>query len=372
MKKILTIGGATQDIFIQYKDAETVTFATAEGDRSFIVLEKGKKLEVDAIHYSTGGGATNSAVSFKRLGFDVSIFVKLAHDEAAQAVLKKLIDEKINTEYIIYTKEGATGISFIIPSSTGDRTILAHRGVNARIKKEDFPFEIIKDADQLYITSLSGDSSQLLLPITQEAKKSNVPVATNPGTSQLAAGADALRESLPNIDILILNAHEAKLFMAALIQTNEALLKEVKHEKEEEEEEHPELPELLRCHITYDSICFSLVQFFKEVLKRGPRIVVVTNGAEGVYVADENAIYFHPSIETEVVNTVGAGDAFGSCFVASIIRGQSIEQALVNGIINASSVISYLDAKEGLLTQQELEKREKDITPYNMRVNLSN
>jgi len=354
MKKILTIGGATQDIFIHYQDAQTVTLRTSEGDRSFIVLPEGKKVEINSIDCATGGGATNSAVSFKRLGFDVSTVVKLADDQAAQAVIKQLTNESIDTKNILHTKEGETGVSFIIPAPSSDRTVLVDRGVNASMNKDEFPFQIIQTADQLYITSLSGESSQLLLPISQEAKKHNVPVATNPGSSQLAAGADVLRESLPNIDILILNADEAKLFMLSLIQTSKTLSEQLKHEQEEEQ---PALPELLSCHLTYDGICFSLNDYFKEVLNRGPRIVVITNGAEGVYVAHESTIYYHPSIDTEVVNTVGAGDAFGSCFVASIIRGLSIEQALVNGIINASSVISYLNAKEGLLDQKELERR---------------
>jgi sugar/nucleoside kinase (ribokinase family) len=359
MKKILTIGGATQDIFIQYK-TEMVTLRTSEGDRSFIVLPEGKKVEVNSVSHSTGGGATNSAVSFKRLGFDVSLVVKLAQDQAAEAIIKQLIDENINTQNIIQVKEGGTGVSFIIPSPSGDRTILVNRGVNAIIKKDEFPFQIIQDADQLYITSLSGDSSQLLLPIAQEAKKHNISVATNPGGSQLAAGADILRESLPTIGILILNADEAKQFMLSLVQTSWILSQHIKHKIEEKK--RPSLPELLSCHLTYGGICFSLKQYFKEVLNRGPRIVVVTNGAEGVYIAHEDIIYFHPSIKTNIINTVGAGDAFGSCFVASIIQGQSIEQSLLNGIINASSVISYLDAKEGLLTKKELEKRAATIS----------
>lgn len=80
-------------------------------------------------------------------------------------------------------------------------------------------------------------------------------MANNPGTSQLVAGADTLRESLPNIDILILNADEAKRLMASLLQTSDTLLKEIKHEQKKS---NPELPELLGCHISYNSICSRL------------------------------------------------------------------------------------------------------------------
>lgn len=340
MKKVLTIGGATQDIFIHPDNIEITTLHKNSIEKSYIILQEGTKIEVTKIDYSTGGGATNSAVSFKRLGFDVASVIKLGNDKAAHAVLDMLKNEGIYLDHIITSNigstniigstntVGSTGISYIIPTPSGDRTILAYRGINAQMKREDIPWQAIKNYDFLYITSLSGSSSALLPTITQEAKKHGIPVATNPGTSQLAAGADTLRESLPNIDILILNADEAKLLMASLVQTT-----------------------------TY----FSWEQFFTEVLRRGPRIAVVTNGAEGVYVATQKSIFFYPSLKVKIVNTLGAGDAFGSCFVASILSGNSIQQALINGIINASSVISYLDAKEGLLDQKTLEKRSKAV-----------
>ena len=42
----------------------------------------------------------------------------------------------------------------------------------------------------------------------------------------------------------------------------------------------------------------------------GPKTVVITNGSNGVYVATEKEIIFHPSIKTKVVDTVGAGDSW--------------------------------------------------------------
>ena len=69
-----------------------------------------------------------------------------------------------------------------------------------------------------------------------------------------------------------------------------------------------------------------------------------------------DTIYFHPSIATNIVSTVGAGDAFGSCFVGSIMKGHSVEQALIQGILNSLSVLQYEGAQEGLLTMSTLEE----------------
>lgn len=362
--KVLTIGGATQDVFVLYSDEESMHLQVGHETQSFTLLRKGSKIEVDKLHYATGGGATNSAVSFQRLGLDACAFFKIANDTQGTFVLNQLSQENVSTNHLI-THDTCTGISLVIPSFEGDRTIFAYRGANATIKESEIPTELIKTADHLYITSLSGESSQLLLLITQLAKQHGIPVANNPGKSQLLAGADILQKSLPNIDILILNDIEAQQLMLSLVQTSEKLKSKI--HQEEFKKEKNSVPELLKLPITIENICFNLRHFFTEILESGPRIVVVTNGQEGVYVATKDIIYFHPSIPAEVVNTIGAGDAFGSCFVASIIEDSSIEQAIVNGIINASSAISHLDAKTGLLNKNALEQQAAKVGTQSVR-----
>ncbi len=359
MKKILTIGGATRDIFIQYEHPEMLHLHTATEERSFLILEEGRKIEVSNLAYHTGGGATNSAVLFKRLGFTSSSFFKIGSDREGEFIVHELKKEGVSTNHVVHATDVPTASSFIIPTAKGGRIALVFRGANLYLQKHELPTEEITASDQLYITSLSGASSKLLLPITQIAKQHAIPIATNPGTSQLIAGADTLREALPNIDILILNSFEANLFMVSLVQTSKQLHSKVL--QTDIRTKKARVPKLLQAPITYESICFSIHQFFQEVLTRGPKIVVVTNGAEGVYVAANNQILFHPSLPVDIVNTLGAGDAFGSCFVGSLVHGHSVEEATVHGIINSTSVISYLDTKTGLLTKEQLAMKMQEI-----------
>lgn len=356
--KILIIGGATVDIIIRYEDAETMHLRTPHSTQSFLLLKEGGKVEVKEILYFSGGGANNATFSFKHLGLNATPCVKVGNDEAGTFILKKFKDAHINTDLIIVAKEAQTGTSFILPSLEGDRTILAFRGINALLTHQELPLSSIKKFDYVYITSLSGPSSQMLLPIVKEAHKHGIPVATNPGTSQLIAGAPTLREALPFIDILILNSYEAKKFMVSLAQTSETLKKKLHRKKPRLKKQ---CPELLQEAVSINDVWFSLNSFFKTVLASGPRVVVVTNGAEGVYVATHKTIYFHPSLPTTVVNTLGAGDAFGSCFVGSLVMGHSVQDALRHGIINAASVISHMDTKQGLLRMKELIRRAKAL-----------
>jgi len=352
MKKVLTIGGAMWDIFIQYDHIDALHLHTKYACHAYVVMEEGRKIEVKKLAYHVGGGATNSAVSFARLGFSVNSFFKLGLDQEGDFILRSLAKEKVATRQVIRTKKTATGTSFIIPGKSGDRTVLVYRGANITLEERELPQDAIIACDQLYVTSLSGPSAQLLLPITIFAKKHNKVVATNPGTSQLIRGAQLFKKSLPNIDILILNSFEAQLLMTSLVTVPlpQNLSPLTKKEKKK-------LPQLLREPLGSKRTCFTLPQFFREIQAQGPRIVVVTNGSEGVYVAYNSTIYFHPALNIEVVSTLGAGDAFSSSFVGQIMQDKPIEDAIRVGIINSSSVIQVLDTQTGLLRAAVLEEK---------------
>lgn len=350
--KIVTLGGASQDIFIHHEDIQTVEFCRKNEKESFMLLQEGSKIEIDKIRYSTGGGATNSAVSFKRLGFEVSSFFKIGEDRQGAMILEALKNEGVSLEDCIIDKNGQTGISFIIPSFKGERTVLAFRGSNTTILESELPLKKLKFYSYIYITSLSGDSSHHLLPITKQAKLDGLIVANNPGRSQLLAGATTLCQALSNIDIFILNREEARQLMISLTNGDQSALIDLKIDIDSTPQKMPFLlSELFSSH----DECFNLIYYFKAVAARGPKIIVVTNGAEGVYVYSENKIYFHPSFPIKVVNTLGAGDAFGAAFVAGMARFNSIESAIRYGILNSVSVITHIDAKTGLMHQKDLD-----------------
>jgi sugar/nucleoside kinase (ribokinase family) len=329
--KIVTIGGATQDIYLRYQGADSMRITGARGEQSYMLFESGSKVEVENIEYHTGGGATNSAVSFKRLGFDVSSICTIGDDEAGKAVLRDFESEKIDTSFVVTNVKHPSGKSFVVNSPEGERTIFAYRGVNRFLCDKDISFDLIDSADQLYITSLSHESAHILKSVCRWAKEKSVPIAVNPGISQLSSGASDLKKCLEFIDILILNSSEARTFMGALIDNDQSFL------------------------------YFSLPNFFKEIFKMGLRIVVVTDGARGVYVATREKEYFRPALKVDVVDALGAGDAFGSCFVGALLHGASVDNALLGGMVNSASVIGHVGAKPGLLSYEEIEKRIKKL-----------
>lgn len=350
MARVFVIGGATLDIIIQYEEMETLIHQRAGFTQSYLLLEEGKKIEVVGQENASGGGATNTAVAFKRQGYEVSLFCKLGKDAEGEMVRRELESYGLDLSAICYDDKIGTATSFVVPSLKGDRTVFAYRGANANLLGQDLPLAKIEGAKFLYITSLSRASAARLPEIVNEAKAQNVKVAVNPGISQLKRGGSFLKDSLASIDALILNEEEAKAFMASLLE-------EAKVSPKAQENGPTKLSE----QGSFSQGYFNLREFFQGVLNLGVNIVVVTNGSEGVYVATREQLYFHKAPKVKVVNTLGAGDAFGSGFIGTWYATQDLEYSIRAGVMNSASVISYPDAKSGLLSQAELKDRIQEL-----------
>lgn len=339
--KAFVIGGATLDTIIEYEDMESMTHQGEDFRKSYLLLGEGAKIEVKSQKVFSGGGATNTAVAFRKLGMDVTLFCKMAKDSAGEAILSELKSFGINTDEIRYSQTEGTANSYVVPSLSGDRTLFAYRGANTTLLNEDVPADAMKDADFIYITSLSQASAEKLPNIVETAKSLNVPVAVNPGISQLKSGCSYLRKALSGIDILITNYEEAEAFTYSLSEgcmvdqnTQGGLLNGTR---------------------------FALRNYFDMILEMGPKVVVVTNGGDGVYVSTKDEILFHEIKKSKIVNTLGAGDAFGSSFVGCYYMGDGLAEAIRAGIVNSASVIGHPDAKSGLLTRDEIAAEIKNI-----------
>ena len=71
-----------------------------------------------------------------------------------------------------------------------------------------------------------------------------------------------------------------------------------------------------------------------------PEYLVVKNDAHHVTGFHGNVIVEVPSLTVDVVEKIGAGDAFAGGFLAGVITGKDIEHALRMGHICAASTLS--------------------------------
>lgn len=338
MCDVITIGSATMDVFVESDDANIVSVYTKNKKSEFMSYPYGAKVEISDFDSQVGGGGVNTAVNFANLGFKTSAIFKIGDDIYSDGILESFKNKNVDLSNIAQDKNLSTGFSIILVSFQGDRTVLAHRGANAKIKKSDINFDAIKNAKLLYIAPMNGDSTKILDDIANFANENNVYVCFNAGSSSIKRGFNYIKKILANANIVVMNKEEASMATQILVRPD------TRDEKFSEELIHPDVKEM-----------------FKKLKVRDYQIIVITDGGKGAYAYDGEHYYYCPCFEGPVVSTLGAGDAFASTFCGALGRtDKNIGKALMYASVNSSGVVSEFGATQGLLTFEQIEERLAD------------
>lgn len=305
MVKILAIGKATQDVFLRSDEFDPKT----QGKKVFTALPLGIKMEVEDVTFSTGGNATNVAVTLARQGIESAYLWGLGEDPASNAILYELDKEGVDTQYVIQEQEYQSGYSVILIATNGERTILNHRGrAFGRTGRHGFDLEAIKKFDWIYPTSLGDGGMKLLREIIDTAEKYDVKVMLNPAGPELAE-TDKLRTLLESVDVLCVNKEEMKMIV------------------------HGE----------------TLEELALRALKYVP-VAIVSDGPNGVVATDGVTIVRAGMYEdVPVIDRTGAGDAFASGFLSQWSQGKSLKDSIIFASANSTSVVTKIGAKTGIL-----------------------
>ncbi len=346
MYDFITIGSATQDVFIQSDAASIVTVLQTAKKSEFMSFPYGAKTEIADFSKNLGGGAVNTATNFANLGCKTSTIIKLGNDELNNIIKLKLAKSGIDIMNIIDSEKYLTGFSIILVSFQGDRTVLAHRGANAHVSEKEVNFEALKNSRWVYVSPLSGDSNKILDIVAKFCQDNKINLAINAGTTALKKGAKYFSKILQTAQIVVMNKEEATLVTKIQVRPD---TKEIKYSHEKI---HPDILEMLKA------------------LRSGTEaIVVITDGKNGVYCYDGKNTYICPVYPAGVVSTLGAGDAFSSTFCATFDKFKGdIKKALLYASVNSASVCGHFGAQEGFLKFEEIEEKLKKNPDFKVTV----
>ena len=335
MPKVITIGSATMDVFVECDEANIVSVCTKDRNSEFMSYPYGSKIDISTFASNVGGGGVNTACNFGNLGFDTSAIFKIGKDFYADGILHFFKDKHVNLDNIVQKEDTSTGFSVILVSFQGDRTVLTHRGANANINLDDINFEAIKEADLIYIAPLNGDSNKVLETIVDYAEKHDTKICFNAGTTSIKKGYEHLKGILDSAHVVVMNKEEASMTTGIEVRPD------TKTEKFSHDVIHRDIKRML------------------EALKiKDYQVVVITDGNKGAYAYEGKNFYYCPTFPAEVISTLGAGDSFASTFCAALYRnGKDIGKALMYGSVNSAGVVSKFSATEGLLTFEQIEEK---------------
>ena len=199
---IVTVGKATEDVFLQSSNE----FAQFEHKGvQYESLPVGQKLSLDNVIFSTGGNATNAAVTFARQGLQSKYIWCLGVDSVTETILHSLDKEGVDTTSVYQGEQYVPSYSAVLMLSGGERTIFNYKGSMPEANSPDFDFSALDGADWVYVSSL-GDM-ELLERIVSYAVAQNTRIMFNPAGSELEESAK-LKAILPDIDVLTLNKED--------------------------------------------------------------------------------------------------------------------------------------------------------------------
>lgn len=353
MIKVLTIGTATRDVVLRgdffkvVKDPEHLRKAGfPTGEAQCFSLGVGGKIEIQEPVFALGGGAANAAITFARQGFSTQAFIKIGKDQNGEEILKTLKSEKVSP-VVVFDKKRGTAYSVILISPDGERTILNYRGASQDLTSVEVSKKSFK-ADVAYIVPGAIEIS-VIARLVRELKKNGTMIAMNPSGHYIKLGAKKLKPIFDNLDVIILNRDEGALLTGEKFEDEKGIFRK------------------------FDGLVHGLA--------------VMTDGPEGVMVSDGKKIYSAGIYkEKRVADRTGAGDSFGSGFVAGLLgkfsnsnfqfsnkENKFKEEDVIRGIklgsANATSNVEEVGAQTGILTRREFEMQARW---KNFKIDVSN
>lgn len=321
---VISIGDIVTDDFIDLIEKEEHTYSNEHG--KWLAIPFGTKIPFD--HHTVipaVGNASNAAVAFARLGLKSSFATNVGGDQEGRDMIAVLQKEGVDHRFVRVNPHHKSNFHFVLQFGPERTILIKHEEYDyhwPHFKKDEIPRWV-------YFSSISKHALDYHDQVADWLEKHpDVKMAFQPGTFQMAAGADRLKRIYQRSEVLILNREEAVTVGGG---------------------DHGDINNL-----------------FDHLHKLGPRIVVITDGPAGAYTSDgqqrlKMPLYPDPG---PPVDRTGAGDAFASTFVAALIKGNSVEGALQWAPINSMSVVQGVGAQAGLLSEKQIDHYLRHSPPH--------
>lgn len=312
MSKLMVFGSARVDAFLDVPAERVDKLCNLDTQRCVVEFTYGAKIPLNSVEFLIGGNGANVAVGTKKLGVDSSLVAEVGTGVMADFV-KFDLAKQIDTQYVTQTNGVPQGFGAVIMYQ-GERTILSYYPPI----QPHFP-ENICGAQWAYLTSTGENFEGYFEKIYEWLVSCNAKLVFNPGGRQIAKGLDWLKKYLQLTELLFVNREEGE----QIVGINHT------HGKEKE--------------------------LLDALTRTGAKRVVVTDGAEGAFAKHEGKYLKSGVMPVDAYERTGAGDAFSSGCMSALILGKTLEEALVWGTLESSSVIGFVGPQRGLLSESDLQ-----------------
>ena len=277
-------------------------------------VKKGETLSAKELNVYTGGKGLNQSIALARAGVETYQAGAIGTD--GMFLLEQLKEAGVKTDLVKILDDVRTGNAIIQNDDEGDNCIVLFGGANQAITKEQVD-EVFKDFTNEDYLLIQNEINELSY-IVEKAKEEGMKIILNPSPMN----EKIMKLPLDQIDYFILNEIEAMQIL--------------KMDKPEE--------------IDGKYIASLLHERFKDAT------IVLTLGSEGsVCISDDE--YVEQSIyKVKAIDTTAAGDTYTGYFIAGILNGKTIKEAMDTASKASAIAVSRQGAAPSIPYLEEVEE----------------
>lgn len=312
MNKLVVFGSARIDAFLTFPDDKADTFCDLDTQKCVLQLSYASKIPMKSVKFLLGGNGANVAVGSMRMGISCTLAAEVGSGVMGDYALMELEKQGVDTTFVTQSPDVPAGFGAVI-NYQGERTILSYYPPH----EPPFP-EHVCEAEWVYLTSVGESFEKYYEKVLDWLNHCSPKVAFNPGGRQIAKGKEWMAPYLGKTEILIANREESE---------------EIAGFKESFGREK---------------------ELMDTLLSLGPKKVLVTDGKNGSYAYSDGKYYHLGILPVEAIERTGAGDATSTGLLSALIKGKSMQEAMMWGMLNSTSVIGYIGPQDGLLHERDV------------------
>ena len=245
--------------------------------------DEGTDAQVGRVRWSSGGSATNVAVTVAALGGEVRLLTRVGDDPAAEVALRAARQAGVDLSLVQRDPVEPTGLCFVVVSPGGERTFFSARGANANLAMPGDAVGLLDGLGGLHLSGyglLEGSHRETALALVESAARRGLASSLDLCLPLVEAHRDELLGLLPRIGVVFGNEREACALAGA-----------------------------------------PAASAAEGLVARGAPVVVVKGGGAGCRIASSGGALDVPGVAVAAVDTTGCGDAFVAGFLHALSRG---------------------------------------------------
>lgn len=241
--------------------------------------QPGETISVVQKRHAPGGKGANQAVAAARSDAQVTFVGAVGADNDGSAMVKALVDNKIDTSQIIVDPKQGTGSAVITVDDNGQNEIMVYGGANQALNSACVANLTAALSQAEFLIAQLETPQEVTLAAFKQAHQFGVTTVLNP-----APATDLLPELYQYTDLIIPNETESALLTGIRVNTQKDLQAST-----------------------------------ERFAQRGIANVLITLGERGVYYSTAQGAGLIPAFQVQAIDTTAAGDTFIGALCAQLL-----------------------------------------------------